>query len=333
MKQFIQSKKKIPHWREIWTDEEEDFLRREYPKQGSSEEVCSYLKRNKSSIGRRASVLGLLSPRAQKNRKWTDEERVIFNERYPVEGPSEALQSTLRRTRPALVLAAAKMKTNFVHWSTKQERLLKDHYSHEGASDFLAKKIGKSKCAIHGRAYALDIHFNNRPLPWTKQEEDLLRERYPTGGASKSLQMALKRNRNSIMAKANGMNLYVTRPSGVKNSSFTGCGSISGHYIAIIRRGARERDYEFNLTAQYLWDLLLRQESKCALSCLPLFFPESYHRASSTQTASLDRIDSTKGYIEGNVQWTHKNVNKMKHAFTQQDFINYCNNVAKCHPR
>jgi hypothetical protein len=42
------------------------------------------------------------------------------------------------------------------------------------------------------------------------------------------------------------------------------------------------------------------------------------------QTASLDRIDSTKGYIKGNIQWVHKDVNKMKWNWNQSNFINWC---------
>lgn len=47
------------------------------------------------------------------------------------------------------------------------------------------------------------------------------------------------------------------------------------------------------------------------------------------QTASLDRIDSSKGYIEGNVQWLHKDINQMKINFNQKDFIKYCKLIAK----
>lgn len=46
-------------------------------------------------------------------------------------------------------------------------------------------------------------------------------------------------------------------------------------------------------------------------------------------TISLDRIDSTKGYIEGNVQWVHKSVNIMKSTLTQEQFINFCKLVAE----
>ena len=47
-------------------------------------------------------------------------------------------------------------------------------------------------------------------------------------------------------------------------------------------------------------------------------------------TASLDRIDSSKGYVKGNVQWVHKDINKMKTDFEQSIFIKLCKSVADC---
>jgi hypothetical protein len=45
-------------------------------------------------------------------------------------------------------------------------------------------------------------------------------------------------------------------------------------------------------------------------------------------TASLDRIDSSKGYTIDNVQWVHKTVNLMKRELNQQDFIDICNKIS-----
>jgi hypothetical protein len=42
----------------------------------------------------------------------------------------------------------------------------------------------------------------------------------------------------------------------------------------------------------------------------------------------LDRVDSSKGYIEGNVQWVHKTINLMKQSFNQKEFIHFCKLVA-----
>ena len=46
-------------------------------------------------------------------------------------------------------------------------------------------------------------------------------------------------------------------------------------------------------------------------------------------TASLDRIDSNKGYVEGNVQWVHVDVNYMKLDYDQDYYINICRLIAK----
>lgn len=60
-------------------------------------------------------------------------------------------------------------------------------------------------------------------------------------------------------------------------------------------------------------------------------YPEKWD---TTGTASLDRIDSSKGYIKGNIQWVHKDINKMKNNYNQAYFINLCalvvDNVKKC---
>jgi hypothetical protein len=59
-----------------------------------------------------------------------------------------------------------------------------------------------------------------------------------------------------------------------------------------------------------------------------LSFAGSNSVSESETTASLDRIDSSKGYIEGNLQWVHKDVNIMKMDLSQVEFIDYCVKVA-----
>ena len=47
----------------------------------------------------------------------------------------------------------------------------------------------------------------------------------------------------------------------------------------------------------------------------------------SIDDASLDRIDSTKGYIEGNVQWTTYQANVSKHTMTMDELYQFCKDV------
>lgn len=79
---------------------------------------------------------------------------------------------------------------------------------------------------------------------------------------------------------------------------------------------------EVDISKEYIFDLFLDQEKKCALSGIPIRLPEKWR--DRNQTASLDRIDTNKGYVMGNVQWVHKHVNIMKNTFPQDMFIYLC---------
>lgn len=90
-----------------------------------------------------------------------------------------------------------------------------------------------------------------------------------------------------------------------------------------------KRNILFEVTKEYCQQLLELQNYKCAISGLDLVFAESVQAHSRGEsTASLDRIDNTKGYIEGNVQWLHKDVNRMKWQYEQSYFIDLCKKIA-----
>ncbi len=91
-------------------------------------------------------------------------------------------------------------------------------------------------------------------------------------------------------------------------------------------KSAKARKIEFNVSMKYLWDLFLKQKGKCALSGLDLVLEKSIIRTKGNGniTASPDRINSSLGYIEGNIQWVHKDVNKIKQDFDEDYFLNLC---------
>ena len=95
-------------------------------------------------------------------------------------------------------------------------------------------------------------------------------------------------------------------------------GDLSGKYYSQIRYSARKRNIEFNVSPKYLWELFVKQGEKCALSGLQIPINED---------ASVDRIDSGVGYIEGNIQWVHKHINNMKSNHKQEYFINMCEKI------
>ncbi len=99
-----------------------------------------------------------------------------------------------------------------------------------------------------------------------------------------------------------------------KNPAWKGFGLISGKVFSKIKRNAKLRKIDFNLSINYLDNLYRKQNFKCSLTGLDL----------NDKDYSLDRIDSNNGYVEGNVQWVHKDVNMMKKDYNQEYFINIC---------
>lgn len=90
---------------------------------------------------------------------------------------------------------------------------------------------------------------------------------------------------------------------------------------------AKARKIEWSIENEALWLPFQRQEGRCALSGVEIQFSDlGMGRPGSkyTSTASLDRRDSSKGYIIDNVQWVHKDTNRMKLDFIQEDFIQWC---------
>ena len=98
-------------------------------------------------------------------------------------------------------------------------------------------------------------------------------------------------------------------------------------YYYKLRFDAKKRELDFNVSIDYLQKLIENQNHRCVLSDLEIRFADK-SRTFDNQTASLDRIDSSKGYVEGNVQWVHKFVNMMKNSLPQDLFIQLCQSVA-----
>ena len=85
-----------------------------------------------------------------------------------------------------------------------------------------------------------------------------------------------------------------------------------------MKKQAEKRHHDFLLTKEYLWNLYIQQNKKCAITGdeLPIL-----------SKASLDRIDSSKGYIEGNVQWVTKQANLSKHIMSMKELYEFCKKV------
>lgn len=85
-----------------------------------------------------------------------------------------------------------------------------------------------------------------------------------------------------------------------------------------LKRSASIRNIPFKVSMEYLWELFVSQKHLCAIT-------GDY--IEHLKNASLDRIDSTKGYIKGNVQWVTYQANVSKHTMSMEQFYNFCRKV------
>ena len=104
-----------------------------------------------------------------------------------------------------------------------------------------------------------------------------------------------------------------------RNPRWKGHGEISASFLYALKLGAKRRNLSFQITNEYLWDLFQQQERKCVFTGEILTLPQN--RKETQYTASVDRIDASKGYIKGNVQWVHRDVNFSKQQMNNQQFL------------
>ena len=96
---------------------------------------------------------------------------------------------------------------------------------------------------------------------------------------------------------------------------------IGGSYWNRILINSKKRNLALEVSIKDIWDKFIKQNKKCALSGVELSFRlENRYDG----TASIDRIDSTKGYTKENIQWIHKDLNRLKSNMTEDTLIKWC---------
>jgi len=123
-----------------------------------------------------------------------------------------------------------------------------------------------------------------------------------------------------------------SRHYGNKNPRWSGYKDLSGSYWHRVRQGALARGFPLEISIEDAWEQFINQNKTCALTGQPLIMCDSAAKSRKNlnlQTASLDRIDSKKGYIKGNIQWIHKDINCIKMDLEQNYFIHLCEMVTE----
>jgi len=100
-----------------------------------------------------------------------------------------------------------------------------------------------------------------------------------------------------------------------------------------IKRRRKQRQKEYDVDLLYLKQVWNEQKGICPLTGWKLELPKDStnwkNEENKMYRSSLDRIDSNKGYIKGNVRYISVIANYCKNAFTDDEVILFCESVYK----
>jgi hypothetical protein len=97
-------------------------------------------------------------------------------------------------------------------------------------------------------------------------------------------------------------------------------------------RRIRNRDKVYNITVEYLKEIWDNQNGTCPYTGVKLILKDfSNKKIDPLFLASVDRIDSNKGYIIENIQWVSAPVNYLKSNLTHTQVIEMCKKIQEYH--
>lgn len=213
-----------------------------------------------------------------------------------------------------------------VPWSVEEDQVLLDNYVQKGFDGTAKLFPHRTKKAVQVHAYAIGCMKRFSHSPWSENEVKILLDHFETKGG-KYVAKLLNRKENSVFGKAHdiGLKRPIMPNNGENNYQYKGYKGISGSHWHRIKRNAKRRGFGVGISIEYCWGLFEKQKAKCALTGMNICFSSRVKNYDGT--ASLDRIDSSKGYVLDNVQWVHKDINKMKWDTSDEDFIKNCEAV------
>lgn len=120
---------------------------------------------------------------------------------------------------------------------------------------------------------------------------------------------------------------------GISNRFWKGVGDLSMSYFCKVKANAEKRGIYCSISIEDAWHQFEKQNGICALSGVKLVLSKQYAKENRdravTTTASLDRIDSSKGYVKGNIQWIHKDLQWVKLDRNEEEFDAICDLMIK----
>ena len=160
--------------------------------------------------------------------------------------------------------------------------------------------------------------------------------------------MGKKKNYNCICGETNSNNFYNKRRGRCKKCILTGAkdkysnlsesekkcyikkqnkwqdDNFLKYRLLSAKSRAKSKNIEFDLDIEFLENIIKKQENKCYYSGIELQF-----KRLGPYTASIDRLNSSKGYTKDNITFVIGAVNTMKNDLSEEEFFKIIKSVYK----
>lgn len=198
--------------------------------------------------------------------------------------------------------------TEYVTYDEKVKIICRTHGEFQQRAKHHIAGRGCRKCA--------GIVVKNKLTFWNQERDSFLKENFEKMSYSK---IAKKLNccKNIVYKRKRELSLKRTPKPTHKY--------IPNYLFRSLKKGAFDRNFCFQINEDDIWRLYKKQKRKCALSGCDILFSKKQKE----NTASVDRIDSKKGYTLDNIQIVHKKINVLKMAFPEDIFISMCTKIAE----
>lgn len=314
--------------RKNWTDEERSYFIDNYPYM-TNKDIADKLGRNLLSITNEARRLGLKVAK----KIWSDDQIQYLKDNASSKTYKE-LREYIGKTDGQIfhklnTLGLTKRKpksteryerrTYYRKWTNDEIVFVENNYNKIGISE-CAKQLDRTQKSVK---HVIDSLNSTKTKTIKKiMTADYLNQKYVIEGKSQeeiAIEIGCSRIQVHLAIHRHGISL--DKPISAlrsRSKNWKGCGDMPASIFSNIKRNSVKRKIDFDLNIEFLWNLYVSQDKKCALSNVSIDFYDNENKA------SLDRIDSSLGYVEGNVQWVHKIVNFMKQSLSCEELLRWC---------
>ena len=187
------------------------------------------------------------------------------------------------------------------------EKNINDYYFNHTKNTFFSrcKLCERQKIKIRNK-----LLKENFPEKYKARNSERYRRRIPY------LKAYYAKNGNPVVSKEKRREHAVKYYAKHKDKNHVKKKSLHGIFISC-KSNAKRINREFNITEQYLGELLKLQNNKCAQTGIELVFGFG-------SNVSIDRIDSSKDYLQGNIQLVTIWYNLTKQEESDEDMFKRC---------